>query len=217
MKIKAILFDMDGVLIDSEGFYVEGTFKWMKELGFKGTIEDIYKVIGTTMEDTYKILYEFLHGKIEIEDLKHINETYFAVNELPFCDVLMSGVKETLIWLKENKIQIAVCSSSPYNTIKTVLRETEIEQYFDFITSGEEFVQSKPNPEIYLTAAQKLGVDIEECLVVEDSTLGIKAGKNANMKVVAIQDKRFNLKQDEADIIVNTMDDVLSLLKQGNI
>ncbi len=215
MKFKAVLFDMDGVLIDSEGYYGNGTFTWMKNMGFKGTIEDVYRVIGTTMEGTYKILYELMEGRVSLKELQERNENYFLENPLPYSEILKEGVIEICTWLKENKIKIAVCSSSSRDNIMQALSACDVYHYFDFITSGEDFKESKPNPEIYLNAAEKLGVNIEDCIVVEDSTLGIKAGKNANMRVIAIRDTRFNLNQEEADIIVDSMWEVASILKEN--
>ncbi len=205
MGCKAVLFDMDGVLIDSETFYVKGTFDWMQQLGYQGPIEGIYQMLGTTMEVTYQILAKLLHHTYTTKQLEAINERYFAEHPLPYDRILKPGVWELLHCLKDAGILIAVCSSSPQETIETAITECGIRPFFDFVVSGEQFVESKPNPQIYLHAAEVLNVAPKDCLVVEDSTLGIQAGRNAGMRVIALRDPQFELDQHEATWIVDSM------------
>lgn len=212
MSLKAVLFDMDGVLIDSETFYCDGTYDWMQKLGYTGKEEEIYPMIGTTMERTYEILYELLNRRVSIETLREINETYFTEHPLPYDRILKPGAKELLEFLKQHKISTAVCSSSSLELIETALRECGIGSYFDYIVSGEQFTLSKPNPEIYLHAAEVLQVRPEDCLVIEDSTMGIRAGCSAGMKVIALDDPKFSLDQSEAHRQVRSLKEVKQLL-----
>lgn len=212
MAIKAVLFDMDGVLIDSETFYCDGTYDWMKQLGYTGSEEAIYTMIGTTMEVTYQILQKLLKDSHSLDEIRQTNETYFKEHPLPYKTILKSGVKELLIALKEKGIKTAVCSSSPKETIQQVLDECQLNAYFDFFVSGDQFVESKPHPEIYLHAAEVLSVQPEECIVIEDSTLGIQAGRNAKMEVIALRDEKFNLDQSKANRIVNSMQEAAAYL-----
>ncbi|BDP56043.1 hypothetical protein EfmJHP36_05220 [Enterococcus faecium] len=87
---------------------------------------------------------------------------------------------------------MAIASSSPMDTINEVVTTCKIESYFDCLISGRDLPESKPNPTIFLKASEQLRIPVEECLVIEDSYNGIKAGKRANMKVLAIKDKRFS-------------------------
>lgn len=214
MKYKALLFDMDGVLIDSETFYMEGMFVWMKRFGFNGTLEDIYKVIGTTMEQTYVLVYDMLDGKYPIEKLVEANERYFSEEcPLDYSKIIKSNVKETLMKAKSLGYKTALCSSSPYKDIQNAVEGCGIDEYFDFKVTGEQFKESKPNPEIYLHAVDVLGVKVEECVVIEDSMLGIEAGKNAGILTIGICDHKFGLRQYEADALIDDMSELFDVIE----
>ncbi|HFM5758109.1 TPA: HAD family hydrolase, partial [Enterococcus faecium] len=109
---------------------------------------------------------------------------------------------EQLEWLKKKKIKMAIASSSPMDTINEVVTTCKIESYFDCLISGRDLPESKPNPTIFLKASEQLRIPVEECLVIEDSYNGIKAGKRANMKVLAIKDKRFSQDVSLADDVI---------------
>lgn len=211
--MKAVLFDMDGVLIDSEMFYMKGTYDWISKKGFNGKLEDTFRLIGTNMEGTYNLLYEMLNKKYTISEIEEENRKYFLEHPIDYKAILNPFVKEILIFLKEHKIKIAVCSSSPKKTIEKALKECEILEYFDFIVSSDEVEKSKPDPDVYLKACEVLKVSKEDAFVIEDSTIGIEAGKNANIKVIAIKDKFFGQDQTKADYIFENLGKVLEFFK----
>ena len=211
--MKAVFFDMDGVLIDSEMFYMKGTYDWISKKGFNGKLEDTFRLIGTNMEGTYNLLYEMLNKKYTISEIEEENRKYFLEHPIDYKAILNPFVKEILIFLKEHKIKIAVCSSSPKKTIEKALKECEILEYFDFIVSSDEVEKSKPNPDVYLKACEVLKVSKEDAFVIEDSTMGIEAGKNANIKVIAIKDKFFGQDQTKADYIFENLGKVLEFFK----
>ena len=211
--MKAVLFDMDGVLIDSEMFYMKGTYDWISKRGFKGKLEDTFRLIGTNMEGTYNLLYEMLNKKYTISEIEEENRKYFLEHPIDYKAILKPYVKEILVFLKEHKIKTAVCSSSPKKTIEKALKDCEILEYFGFIVSSDEVKKSKPNPDVYLKACEFLKVSKEDAFVIEDSTRGIEAGKNANIKVIAIKDKFFGQDQAKADYIFEDLGEVLKFLK----
>lgn len=214
MEIKAVLFDMDGVLVDSEAYYMQGTLNWMKSLGYQGTFKDVCTLIGTTMEVTYQMIEEMLDYKYSRDDLVRINEQYFKVDHpIAYDQIMKSGLIELLNEIKHRGWKCAVCSSSPRKTIDHALSMCKIDHYFDYVVSGEVFTHSKPNPEIYLHAAEKLKVKPDECVVIEDSRMGIEAGRNAGMKTIGIMDRRFSQKQSSANILVEELSEVLDSLK----
>ncbi len=214
MEIKAVLFDMDGVLVDSETYYMEGTYNWMKELGFQGTYRDVCQIIGTTMEVTYQMIEKMMNGQYTIEQLTKVNEQYFLVDHpMQYRQIMNPDLMDLLNEIKARGYRCAVCSSSPKETIDQALRECGITFYFDYVVSGEQFTQSKPHPEIYLHAADMLDVEVEQCLVIEDSSMGIEAGKNAKMKTIGILDRRFGLRQSHADVLVERLSEVLECVK----
>lgn len=212
--MKAVLFDMDGVLIDSEMFYMKGTYDWISKKGFNGKLEDTFRLIGTNMEGTYNLLYEMLNKKYTISEIEEENRKYFLENPIDYKAILNPFVKEILIFLKEHKIKIAVCSSSPKKIIEKALKECEILEYFDFIVSSDEVEKSKPDPDVYLKACEVLKVSKEDAFVIEDSTMGIEAGKNANIKVIAIKDKFFGQDQTKADYIFENLGKVFEFFKE---
>ena len=115
--MKAVLFDMDGVLIDSETFYMNGMYKWMKEAGFKGHVEDVYVVIGTTMKQTYEIIQKMFNFKYSIKELEDMNNTYFNNHPLDYKKIMIPGSLALMRHLKSKGVKLAVCSSSPKDNI----------------------------------------------------------------------------------------------------
>lgn len=217
MKIKAILFDMDGVLMDSEYYYHFGTFNWMRRLGFTGDHSQLNQLIGTTMATTYDMLYELFGGKYSKEELTRVNEEYFEKEDPLDCKKIMfANVKECLISFKKMGLKLALCSASPMKTIMDDLRQMEIDNLFDCITSGENFERSKPDPQIYLYAMEKLHVTSSQCIVYEDSTIGIAAGKASKALCIARADDRFGQDQSQADLIIKDINELLEYVRKWN-
>ncbi len=211
--IEAVLFDMDGVLIDSEIYYMQGTFEWMKGLGYQGTMESIFVLIGSTEAKTYEMIYDFLDHRVSLDEIKEENERYFNENPLDYVKILRPEVKKLLIELKSQGKKIAVCSSSPLKFIQEMIDKNQLDDYFDLVVSGEQFVESKPNPEIYLYASSQLKVSPESCLVIEDSSKGIEAARRAGMDVLALVDHRFKLNQEEATKQIDNLTEILEWIE----
>ena len=216
MNVKAVLWDMDGVIINSEKYYMQGTFEWMKQIGFTGDMNQICTIIGTTMDVSSKMLAEMMNNKYTAVEMRQFNDAYFLKNPIKYEDILNDNVENVLKYLKDNKIKIALCSSSPFKNIKHVLKVCNIEKYFDYIVSGEQFEKSKPNPEIYLSALKKLDVKNENCLVIEDSHMGINAGKNAQIYTIALKDKEYSIDQSDADVIIYELNQIIDIIKSSN-
>lgn len=206
--MKAVLFDMDGVLIDSETFYMNGMYKWMKEAGFKGHVEDVYVVIGTTMKQTYEIIQKMFNYKYSIKELEDMNNTYFNNHPLDYKKIMIPGSLALMRHLKSKGVKLAVCSSSPKDNIDHVMEVCGYKKYLDFEISGEQLSHSKPFPDIYLKASEVLDVKPDECIVIEDSRIGIEAGKNANMFVIAYKDEKFKQDQSKASIAFSSMKEI---------
>lgn len=215
--IKAILFDMDGILFDSEKYYMEGTIIQMKEYGYDGDIKDIYRIIGTSMSETYDILYELLDKRVPRDLIIKNNEKYFLIDHpLDYKALMFDGIEESLKELKEHNIKCAVCSSSPKETINEALKEMGIDNYFDVIISSDEMPKPKPSPDVYLEAQKKLGVEKSECIVYEDSKLGVEAGKNAGICTIGRRDDRFYQDISEADGFVDDIYELMELIRKEN-
>ena len=113
------------------------------------------------------------------------------------------------------RYKIALASSSSLNTINTALDQVDLRKYFIFIVSGEQFKESKPNPEIYLHTIKELNVNKDEAIIIEDSPKGILAANRAGIKVLALKDDKFGLDQSQADINIDELNDIIKLIEKG--
>jgi HAD superfamily hydrolase (TIGR01509 family) len=200
---KAVLFDMDGILYDSEAYYMKGTIEQMRAYGYEGPAEKIYAVVGTTMDGTYQILHDLLGGRVSKEQLEKGNDYYFGVlHPLDYRSIMFPGVPEQLKRLQDAGIRLACCSSSPEKTILDSLDAMGIRPFFSFVESGENVHHPKPDPEIYLLAMQSLGLQPQDCAVYEDSETGIASGRAAGCFTIARRDTRFHQDQSGADLLV---------------
>lgn len=203
--MKAVIFDMDGVLVDSEPANNEQVADFMEMLKERPTEEFLDSLVGCSYEHATKVCLEYLN--IEMDDDVFMQQLDAYIQEHPFnyADYLNPGVKEILTDLRTRGYKTAIASSSLLSQIQKMLKECNLEKEFDVILSGEMFVESKPNPEIYLVAAKELGIQASECLVIEDSSYGIEAGKRAGMKVLALKDTRYGIDQSQADHMISSM------------
>ncbi len=186
--MKAVIFDMDGVLFDTERLAVKCWDTIGEELSLGKVGYMVLKTLGRTKEESVKIFErEFGHrfNNDEFQRLyKEYLDNYYSKNSVP----LKEGVREILEYLKENGYKIAVASSSSRESVLHHLRDADIEKYFDKIICGDMVYKSKPEPDIYITAATELGVNCENCYAVEDSESGLLSAHRANMEVVYIPD-----------------------------
>jgi len=202
--LKAVIFDCDGVLVDSEVVYLESLKYYLHKLGVETETEDIMHVVGGNITAiTIKLqaqfnLYQYTVNELIVDQRKEFHNMFYNQPVYP-----MDGLIEFLRDLKANNIKVAVASSSPRKYIVDLLKDFRIECYFDVIVSGEEVVHSKPEPDIFLEAVERLGVDTTEALVIEDSVNGIKAGKAANIKVIGLKESKLIQNTEEADVEVN--------------
>lgn len=209
--IKAVIFDMDGVIIDSEPLHYKVFMDYMKsKFDLIISDEEYNQFIGTTNHHMYSTLKERynLEGDvmsiIEEYENKCIEHLLSSKTEKP-----IHGVDVLVKNLHHNKIKLALASSSPKKTINIVLERFDMQQFFDVLVSGEEVENSKPAPDIFLQAAELLNICPEECLVFEDSRNGVAAAKAAGMKCIAFYNPNSG-KQDlsRADKIIESFTEV---------
>ena len=187
--MQAVLFDMDGVIVDSERFWVEIEETEIFPAALASTTVSPSETTGMN----YREIYDYLEARHEMAVEKDGFVQLFdeAAEELYGDRVaLMDGLPELLSTLHERRLKLAVVSSSPPDWIGTVLDRFEIRDAFDRIISADELtVAGKPEPDVFLHAAAELGVDPEECIIVEDSTHGVQAGKAAGAYVIGYQNQ----------------------------
>jgi len=189
MKIKAVIFDMDGVLIDSEPLWRQAEIETFAKVGLSFTDEMCMQTMGMRTSEVIEYWYKITPwtGKTrkEVEGELMQRVTQLIIDE----GDAMKGVVFSLNYFKEKGLKIALASSSATSLITAVINKLQIKEYFEVIESAEFLDFGKPHPEIFIKTANKLGVHANECLVIEDSFNGVLAAKSAMMKVVAIPDE----------------------------
>lgn len=210
---KAVIFDMDGVLVDSEPKNLEQLKGFYKSYGTDVDDTFMNTLVGSSYTYTYKESMRVMKLNWSIEKFKELFDNYCKIHSFEYDSVLNPGVKEILLWLKKHGYKTAVASSSTINQIQTMKKVCDLNDCFDELLSGEMFNESKPNPEIYLTAAKKLQVKPEECIAIEDSKYGIAAGNAAGMRVLAYADDRYGVDQSKAYAKIYKMEEIKKYLK----
>jgi HAD superfamily hydrolase (TIGR01509 family) len=195
--MKAIIFDMDGVILDSEIHWKKAEFTLFNKMMPKWTKEDQQIILGLNIHDTYRILAND-YG-LEMEHAEFVKKVKgIALEVYKKWAGLLPDFLDLIKKIKDKKIPTALASSSLMEWINIALTRFDITKYFDHIISIEGLdMPGKPAPDIYLYAAKKLGIKPADCLVIEDSTNGIRAAKSAGMYCVGLRNG-FNQKQDHS-------------------
>ena len=219
MGIKAVLFDMDGLMIDTESLSTEAFINSAKAQGYNMTKEETLKVLGYTKASIYQFWIDYFQGT-KVDGKKLVDNHYEYIEKVLYTvgPEKMPFVEELLKYLRENNYKIAVASSSDTADIKNNLEKTKLEKYIDAIASGAEVENGKPAPDVFLLAAKRLDVDPKDCLILEDSKAGIKAGKASGAKVFMVPDMFTVDKEceDTADRILNNLGEVIEILEEQN-
>ena len=188
--IKAVIFDMDGLLIDSEKSFLNIYQEMIDAKGNKVTFElsdYVENYCGKTAVANITHLIEQFEIDLTVAegvDMLHTLEHEYVKKGI----ALKPGAVELLTYLKDNNYKIALGTSSIKERAETILKNNHVYDFFDVMSYGVEVKNSKPAPDIFLNAATKLNLPAEECLVLEDSEAGIQAGHNAHMTVICIPD-----------------------------
>jgi HAD superfamily hydrolase (TIGR01509 family) len=207
---------MDGVIIDSEPFYLVIGMELYKKLNINITKDEHCSFTGVSNTNMWTIIKNNYGLKETVNELVAIqnkaNIEYLEENiEKP-----IPGVMKILESLRKNEIKIALASSSSMEIIRMVLEKLKVTEYFQAIESGENLEKSKPAPDIFLNAAEMLQVEPECCIVIEDSNHGVTAAKAAGMKCIGFQNPNSgNQNLEAADLIVDSLEELnLDIIKK---
>lgn len=206
--VKGIIFDLDGVLVSTDMFHFEAWKRLAGEIGIDNyDIEDNVLQRGISRMDSLEVLLRKSEKTYTLEEKERLadrkNQYYQELLSGSEADILLPGAMKTLNLLRRKKVKVAVGSSSK-NALQ-IISKTKIDAYIDGCVCGLDITFSKPNPEVFLKAAAKIGVEPAKCLVIEDAAAGIEAGKRAGMKTLAVGQDYQNL---GADYMARDLDSV---------
>lgn len=214
---QALIFDMDGVLLDTEGLYKRAWTQASTESGFDLTDALYLKLIGITIADCERVLCESFGATFPLETFRtRAASLYKELHEregLP----LKPGVNELLIWAKENNIPCAVGTSTVQAEASERLEHHNIRQYFTVIIGGDMVERGKPNPDIFLKAQEALGVEPAHCLILEDAHSGLLAARAGGMRSCLVPDllPASDESRQIAEGVFSSLHDVRNWLAQG--
>lgn len=214
MKKKGIIFDMDGVIIDSEPLHCQCTIETLKDYGVEISLSDMDKYIGVADHVMVEsLINEFSINVSSDEFLKRQDDKRLVVFNKDSM-VSVSGTIELIKYLHDKGLKIALASSSPRYFIEMVLKNFDLLKYFTAIVSGEELERSKPHPDIYLKAAKEIGMDPIDCMVIEDANAGVRSAKAAGMYTIGYQNPNSGAQDlSMADVVIESIKEVYEFIK----
>jgi HAD superfamily hydrolase (TIGR01509 family) len=206
LSTTAVIFDMDGVLVDTEPFYFKSNNELFRELGFSVNAEDYAHFVGSSAQKMWTILKKRFHLPHSVDDL--IEKEYRVhTQKIASMETLepIAGIKNLLYGLSAASLPLAIASSSPRAVIELTLDKSGLDAYFPVRVSGEDVISGKPHPDIFLKAAALLRIPPQNCLVIEDSPRGVTGAHSAGMKAVGFRNPNSG-EQDlsQADCIVDS-------------
>ncbi len=189
--MKAVIFDMDGLMIDSERVTYDGYVIEFKKLGYTYTEEFYKKLLGKRMPQIYEIHRQAFGKDIDAEGISANVHKYMADRFETEGVPLKKGLIELLQYLKAHGIRTVVATSSTRDRVDHIFELAQIAEYFDASVCGDEVTHSKPHPETFLKACEKIGVSPSEAIVLEDSEAGIEAAYRGHIPVICIPDMKY--------------------------
>lgn len=212
MKLKAVIFDMDGVILDSERLFLDCWEEVVNKYELdRNVLENYKKCIGTTAQKTREIMTT---GALIDFDYDHYEDIVMGVfmdyarnNTLP----VKAGARELLDEIKAKGIKLALASSTKGHVIKWELGDLGLYDIFDIVVSGDMLKRSKPAPDIYLKAIEELGISPEEGVAIEDSYNGVVSAHDAGLKVIMVPDllEATDEIRDKCECIKDSLTDLL--------
>lgn len=215
MKIRGLIFDLDGVLCSTDHYHYLAWKSLADEYGFRFSPEINNLLRGVSREDSLKIILAESNRKVSEEVflnyLKKKNTLYLKYLEAMSPQDINPEVRKTLTYLKNKGYRLAVGSSSK-NT-RLILMKTDLTDYFDFISDGTMIQNSKPDPEVFLLAAQGLQLRPEQCLVIEDAMSGVEAGLRGGFTVIGIGNA---IKESKANFKIESIEEIIRIVESLN-
>lgn len=204
---KAVIFDLDGVIVDTAKFHFLAWRKLANDLGFDFTEAQNEQLKGVSRVESLKKILKWGNMELSEEEFNRQmalkNENYLSYVEEMDDSEILPGVPKVLDYLMENKIPFALGSAS--KNARTILKKIHLYDKFDAIVDGTDVSKAKPDPEVFLIAAVKLGAQAQDCVVFEDSVAGVQAANKGNMTSIGIGDEKV---LGEADHVFNDFTEI---------
>jgi HAD superfamily hydrolase (TIGR01509 family) len=208
--LQTVIFDMDGVIVDTEPVHNYAYYEHFKLLGIEVSAEMYASFTGNSTKNVFQKIKDHFEVTEDIHTLVEKKRSLFNDAFDTKADLfLLEGVEELIKQLHQNGIQLILASSSSKVTINRVFNRFKLHSYFSHIVSGEDFPQSKPNPDIFLEAVRLSKSNKENCIVIEDSTNGIKAANAAGIYCVGY--RSVNSKQQDyslANLVIDSFEEL---------
>jgi beta-phosphoglucomutase len=202
MKEFAVIFDIDGTMVDNIGYHIIALKMFCERHGRHVTDEEFKQHISG--KTTKEVMNYVFRTELSESDIKRYNDEKEGI----YRDIYRPHMKPSkgligfLEMLKKNKIKIGIATAGPEVNMRYIFEGINIEKYIDAWINGDMIINGKPHPEIYLRAAEMLNISPSKCIVVEDSILGIQSGRNAGMKIIAITNVHPREELNSADYII---------------
>jgi len=212
--INAVIFDLDGLLIDTEIVSYKIYKELLKDYGYDFSVKEYTSIYsGKTEVENVMTLIENYNLPWTVE--QGLNNVFEAENRMIREGIaLKAGAKELVSYLKEKQYKMAIATSSTRDRAMSILNQHDFAKYFDEFVFAEELVNGKPDPEVFIKACNKLNEEPEKCLVLEDSEAGIQAACSANIPVICIPDMKTPAREylDKTRAVLTSLDKVMELL-----
>lgn len=212
MKIEGVIFDVDGVIIHSEPVLKERRRQFFAENGESISEEIQLQLVGSNPKDMFQVIFpgEIDKQKIWMDKYELFKKEY----SIDFKEIVNSNIYNLVKHLKEQQYQLGIASSGAKESIQKMLIDTQLTDIFSCIVSGEEFEKSKPDPAVYVSAVQKLGLCPEQCIAIEDSYYGMQSAKDAGLYVVGLKHEDYKVNLTFADAVIESLDEVVTILEK---
>jgi len=210
-KWNTIIFDMDGTLFDTERIAYESWIEYSKAYNIPVCDEFIHQLLGRTKQSAKPIFDKYMPEGWDVDECYRFRDQYKHDYKVKHGPLPKTDLRKLLSSIKEKGYRVAICSSSSEQVIQFNLSFDQLENEFDLIVNGSMVKNGKPAPDIYLHTAKLLGVEPNECLVIEDSKSGIQAAHSANMDVIMVID-RIQPDDELKEICINIFDHLDEIL-----
>ena len=213
-EIQAVIFDLDGVLIDSELFYMKRLREFArKEFGVDVAMEDLLTIVGASGPAHWETLRPYLPLSLSHKDFTVRYRRFGEQEPVNYKAMMFGDVPRLMRELAGEGYRLALATSSPQEKVDQVIQDCGLSLYLEEIITRDQVSRTKPDPEIYQICLSRLRLDADRCLVVEDSPIGIQAGKAAGIAVAARRETRYPLDQSAADYMLESLNDLSGLLR----